>query len=571
VIETDVERYVDAQSFAREVNLPLLGEASIASVPAGAGVSTLLAVQPTAEIAAIVDGLHETRRSLSLRSLLLAGFPADRECFAVGLAIAREWSRRELKVAVVDLDFWHPTVVRPLPHPNEGLVDVLEYGCSFRRVAWEIVANALWVVGPGSHPPEPDRLVHHPDWERAARGFAAQVDVTLYVAPLFHRDGFVGRLSKRMDGVVLAASVERVGRTELRDAFLELWGSDAPIIGCAGIHPAGATPYPVPEPDVEAEAPAAEPFVPVAGAYAPADSYETEAASVEIPERSAGDASEVMTATRQHEITGAEPAEIDLTALLDREVRFGDVRVKRIRRSRLPLIVGAAVGLGIAASLVLIVTRHPVLPSMEETMPAGTERVLPAPPDRPLSAGLGGTPAPLPSLDQGGLATPGGTQNATPAAPSAASTSEAQTPAAASGKPAPLAASAPPQPAATKSAPPVATKSAPPVATKSAPPVATKSAPAPNAASAPPLPGKDSNPFRVHVASFKSEEKVMAIVRGLKAHGEDAWYERSPVPNGYYRVFVGHFATESEARAHARRLLENGWVDRAQSYPPTGR
>ena len=556
MIETDVERYADAQGFAREVNLPLLGEASIASVPAGAGVSTLLAVQPTAEIAAIVDGLHETRRSLSLRSLLLAGFPADRECFAVGLAIAREWSRRGLTVAVVDLDFWHPTVVRPLPHPNEGLVDVLEYGCSFRRVAWEIVANALWVVGPGSHPPEPDRLVHHPDWQRATRGFAGHVDVTLYVAPLFHRDGFVGRLSKRMDGVVLAASVERVGRTELRDAFLELWGSDAPIIGCAGIHPAGAAAYPVPEPDVEAEATAAESFVPVAGAYASADSYEIEAAGVLVSERAASDASEVLTEARQGETPGVEPAEVDLAALLDREVRFGDVRVRRIRRSRLPLIAGAAVGLGIAASLVLIVTRHPVLPPAEETMPAGTERVLPAPPDRPLSAGLGGTPAPLPSLDQGGPATPG-TQDATPPAPSAASTNEAQAPAAAaSGKLAPLAASTTPQR---------------PAAPKSPPPVATKSAPAPNAASAPPLSGKDGKPFRVHVASFKSEEKVMAIVRDLKAHGEDAWYERSPVPKGYYRVFVGHFATESEARAHARRLLENGWVDRAQSYPPTGR
>lgn len=540
MIETDVERYVDAQGFAREVNLPLLGEAAIASVPAGAGVSTLLAVQPSADIAAIVDGLHETRRSLSLRSLLLAGFPADRECFAVGLAIAREWSRRGLTVAVVDLDFWHPTIVRPLPHPNEGLVDVLEYGCSFRRVAWEIVANALWVVGPGSHPPEPDRLVHHPDWQRATRSFAGHVDVTIYVAPLFHRDGLVGRLSKRMDGVVLAASVERVGRTELRDAFLELWGSDAPIIGCVGIHPVGATAYPVPESgvavDVGSDSESA--FDPAVGAYAAGGSYEAAEAGAEGSERAASYASEVMTAATPGDPSVAEAGETDLAALLDREVRFGDVRVKRIRRSPKPLVLGAVVGLGLAASLVLIVTRHPVLPPSEETMPAGTERVLPPPADRPLSAGLGGAPASLPSLDQGG--TPTGTGTLTGMTSTGAQPSE---------KPAGAGTQSVPKPV--EPAQGIANG-----ASAQTPPQGTTTA---------------KLPFHVHVASFKSEQKVSDIVQGLKAHGEDAWYERPTVPHGYYRVFVGHYATEAEAAAHARKLLQNGWVDRAQAYPPTGR
>jgi len=554
VIETDVERYVDAQGFAREVNLPLLGEASIASVPAGAGVSTLLAVQPSTDIAAIVDGLHETRRSLSLRSLLLAGFPADRECFAVGLAIAREWSRRGLTVAVVDLDFWHPTIVRPLPHPNEGLVDVLEYGCSFRRVAWEIVANALWVVGPGSHPPEPDRLVHHPDWQRATRSFAGHVDVTLYVAPLFHRDGLVGRLSKRMDGVVLAASVERVGRTELRDAFLELWGSDAPIIGCVGIHPADATAYAVPESEiaVEVASDSDSAFAPAVGAYAPGGSYEPEDAGAEVTERASSYASEVMIAATPGDASAAEAGETDLAALLDREVRFGDVRVKRIRRSPTPLIIGAVVGLGLAASLVLIVTRHPVLPPSEETMPAGTERVLPPPSDRPLSAGLDGAPAPLPSLEQGGTPTGTGTQSGMSSKIAASATQPAEKPVEAGTPPA----SKPTEPE-VKSAPT-------PVAATPAPAAATHPTASPSTTN-------DSKPFHVHVASFKSEQKVSDIVQGLKAHGEDAWYERPTVPHGYYRVFVGHYATEAEAAAHARKLLQNGWVDRAQAYPPTGR
>jgi hypothetical protein len=60
-------------------------------------------------------------------------------------------------------------------------------------------------------------------------------------------------------------------------------------------------------------------------------------------------------------------------------------------------------------------------------------------------------------------------------------------------------------------------------------------------------------------------------VRGLKAKGADAYYEKAAEAPGYYRVFVGHFATEKEAAAQAQKLLEQGWVDRAQAFPLTTR
>jgi len=80
-----------------------------------------------------------------------------------------------------------------------------------------------------------------------------------------------------------------------------------------------------------------------------------------------------------------------------------------------------------------------------------------------------------------------------------------------------------------------------------------------------------AKPFRVHVASFKSEAKVEEIVNGLLAKGADAYYEKATDVPGYYRVFVGHFATEKEAAAQAQKLLERGWVDRAQAFPLTAR
>jgi cell division septation protein DedD len=85
---------------------------------------------------------------------------------------------------------------------------------------------------------------------------------------------------------------------------------------------------------------------------------------------------------------------------------------------------------------------------------------------------------------------------------------------------------------------------------------------------APPAGGKK---FRVHVASFRSEEKVAPIVRDLRLKGLDAWYEAASDAPGWYRVFVGRFATEDEAKAYATWLLQNKWVERAHAFPSTSR
>ncbi|HZE18831.1 MAG TPA: hypothetical protein VE402_01805, partial [Candidatus Angelobacter sp.] len=83
----EVERYSDPQSFAREVNLPLLGAVHVAPVPAGAPAATLLAADNPDEMKPVIELLTQTRKSLTLRSLFLTGFPHDPEFFAAGLAL----------------------------------------------------------------------------------------------------------------------------------------------------------------------------------------------------------------------------------------------------------------------------------------------------------------------------------------------------------------------------------------------------------------------------------------------------------------------------------------------------
>jgi hypothetical protein len=491
VTEPDRERYAEPRAFAREVNLPLLGELAIPPLPPGAGLSEVLHAPIPPDVAPVVASLIETRRSLTLRSLLLAGYAHDPELYALGLAIAREWGRRGLSVALVDLNFWSPAVARPADEPTEGLVDMLEFGCSFRRVAWEAVAERLFLVTPGSHLPDPERIVEHPDWDRVSRVLAGSVDVAIYVGPLLERSGFLGRLSKRMDGVIMGGSVERVPRTRLRDSFLELWGSDAPIIGCVGIRPAAA-----PAPAEPPHRALAAPDSPVEAAPPPAQKAPPPPPmAFEPPEPSAGIPPQGLGQAAPDASAGTEPEEPDraLVEELTREAMEGSLPRAARGGSRLkPWLVAAAVVVVVGGAGTALVLLHPFGPgsaAFQEAPPTGTDEILPAGLGNPSGSGL-------PALPSDSTATAG----------AAAAAAEDGT-----------------------------------------------------------------LPYHVHVASFRSEGTVREIASQLRAQGFDAWYEPAPEVPGWYRVFVGRFATYEEAEAEADTLLRRGLVDRAQPFPERSR
>jgi cell division septation protein DedD len=494
-------------------------------VATGAKTAALLAIDDPDEMKPVVDLLTQTRKSLTLRSLFMTGFPHDPEFFAVGVALARQWSRQGLKVAVVDLDFRHPTIVRPRSGPNEGFVDALEYGCSFQRIAWELVADAVWLVGAGSHPPDEDRFAAHPDWARVMRIFSARVDVTMYLAPFLDRKGFTGSLSKRMDGVLLAASVERPGRTALRDAFLELWGSDAPMIGCLGIAPA--------TPASHVAAPPAAAAPPPAMAAPPPTAPSAPERRPEPPRQAEPKATDWTFEPPAPPVAAPPPARDtgeagtqDLVAKLREEVRRGQTPGVVRPRSRtlllFALLLIALAGVGAFATyraLHRATTRG--AGTADETLPAGTERVLPADLGSPKPGGLPDTGSPTgETADQ----TPGNAE--APSAPSFPATDGV---------------------------------------------VPDQSiAPPPPAAKAPVQEGSKT-PYRVHIASFGSESKARDFVRGLRARGLDAWLAPASGQQGWYRVFVGHYATHKEAAQKAALLLQEGRVERARAYPDKAR
>jgi cell division septation protein DedD len=354
------------------------------------------------------------------------------------------------------------------------------------------------------------------------RIFSSRVDVTLYLAPFLDRKGFTGRLSKRMDGVLLAASVQRASRAALRDAFLELWSSDAPMIGCLGI----AVPHAQPPK-------AAKPM-------------DADVGSSPAPERTGTQPDSIATGSRERPgpapprrsveppAAGGDVAARALVTKLSDEVRQG--RLPRVgpQRSR-ALFFTVVTLLVLAAGGAFVFSRmlsHRGAQDTRETLPAGTERVLPADGGTANRQGLPQTNgANLAGAPPGGSTTPPeGTGSAaeTPTPGADESTSEE------------------PQPA-------------------TPPPAPTR--PAGSAQSEAPT----SLPYRVHIASFRSESKVREMVKSLRARGIGAWYAAASDQPGWYRVFVGHYATHEEAARKAAWLLRRGLVDRAMAYPDNER
>ncbi len=550
------------------MNLPLIGSVHVAPLPACAPAATILGADSPDELKPVVDLLTQTRKSLTLRSLFMTGFPHDPEFFAVGVALARQWSRQGLKIAVVDLDYRNPTIVRP--YSSEGYVDALEYGCSFQRIAWELVADGLWLVGPGSHPPDEQRFAEHPDWARVMRIFSTRVDVAIYMAPFLDRKGFTGSLSKRMDGVLLASCVRRSSRAALRDAFLELWGSDAPMIGCIGtdvlfdpvprgelILPAEAAAPPAlgisaartPAPGMAAlgtpapGTPAAAPVVPGATGWTFPSPEIQAPRSPSSPARAAAidrapSPSRAPLPSRAASRDSSDTASQALVSRLSDEVRKGHVARAAPSRGRGLLLTAIALALAGAAALVTYEAAHrgsSHASAPAETLPAGTERVLPA------DVGTTGAAA-LPITGLGAA----GSSDAASSDAGASTLGHEPAPQQASGD-APQATEPEPQSASPDPAAP-------------APPPVTKTPET-----------RGGLTYEVHVASFKKDGEARDLVKRLHGRGLDAWYAKATDQRNWYRVFIGHYATHEEAARRATSLLHRGLVEHAIAFPDHAR
>jgi septal ring-binding cell division protein DamX len=102
----------------------------------------------------------------------------------------------------------------------------------------------------------------------------------------------------------------------------------------------------------------------------------------------------------------------------------------------------------------------------------------------------------------------------------------------------------------------------------------------PSTTAPPPASGDVSKPdagsiaglrYEIHVASFTQDGPARLAVKRLTEKGIDAWYAKATHQKNWYRVFVGHYATHEEAARQAASLLGRGLVEHAIAYPDHAR
>jgi septal ring-binding cell division protein DamX len=216
-----------------------------------------------------------------------------------------------------------------------------------------------------------------------------------------------------------------------------------------------------------------------------------------------------------------------LVARLSDEVRRGHVARPAPSLARGLLLTALALALAGAAALVTYRATHrgaSHASAPAETLPAGTERVMPA--------DIGTTGAAAPAISGTGIV-------ASPDAGASGASAAGQN-------------AAPEQQPAGDA------------------PQAAESAPA-----LPPASKAQGNlaglTYEVHVASFKTDGEAQDLVERLHGRGLDAWYAKATDQRNWYRVFIGHYATHKEAARRAKSLLNRGQVEHAIAFPDHAR
>lgn len=87
------------------------------------------------------------------------------------------------------------------------------------------------------------------------------------------------------------------------------------------------------------------------------------------------------------------------------------------------------------------------------------------------------------------------------------------------------------------------------------------SAPVPETTAEEPAADQDGKTYFIHISSNKDEKNAAENVARLKEHGYKAFYVFEKEPAGsWYRVYIGEFKNEAEARKKGMELLDRGLI-----------
>lgn len=160
------------------------------------------------------------------------------------LHIAHFLSKRGRSVIVVDCDFLLPGL-SGLVESNEeqGFLDLLLYGSSLKSVAKPTGIDGVSVISAGSFPVSRTVPFAKKEFSRVNDFLRGRSDVVIYCSTLYTEDGELNPLSQYVDGVILAFRIEDTeeGQVQSIHAALRSMGTSdvESICFCAGRDDAG--------------------------------------------------------------------------------------------------------------------------------------------------------------------------------------------------------------------------------------------------------------------------------------------------------------------------------------------
>lgn len=481
-----------------------LGATLLGVVPPGPQqISEITAAGPVHE--SIASLLISPQRAAALEIVMIGGVPGDTERAPFTWSLAQALGSAGRRVLVVDADLG---ISGSLARAH-GFAELVRSGAALDGLLRRTDHPHIDLLPPGSTPLSAVERCEADELAGAFRALRSAAEIVLIGAPILSRSGKASRFVTFADAILLVVRLDLDTRDMVRRAYLQLWGVEAPLLGLVSVEE-GRRPQMQPAfPAAPVSREAKEPEPEAAGEGERSESLEERAlGAYDSPARRVSEESaEPVRVEPSAEPPPVEPIPVPPLPEPPARARRRGLRRDGIRGSGAWIAGGVAV-LVAATGLLLV-----------PTLMRGPETPPPASPVREKTPTTGSPTTPASTLP----ATPPAEKRAgDETAPSAPAAVERSRPGASDDR----SAERPTEPAATE----------------------------PIERASPPLPAETATAgearYTLQVAAFTTEEEAAAERARLAPTGYEISVARADLAakGTWYRVFLGRFASEEDAR-----------------------
>ena len=209
-----------------------LGSALLGIVPPGVA-DLSRAAPPGAVHQGIAEMLTAPRKGEPFEIVMIGGVPGDAERAPFTWTLAQALAAGDRRVLVVDADLGISGGLGPV----HGFAELVRSGATLDGLLRKTDHPQIDLLPPGATPLSAVERCEADELAGAFRALRSAADIVLVGAPILSRSGKASRFVTFADAVLLVVRLDLDTKDVVRRTFLQLWGVEAPLLGLVAVEP----------------------------------------------------------------------------------------------------------------------------------------------------------------------------------------------------------------------------------------------------------------------------------------------------------------------------------------------